>query len=259
MKYVPIKKRFSFFLFPFSFYLLCGCASTWDEMTSRDCNWGNVLLGKSKDPMVVLRESNDGNERYKALAALREPLQKGGSQQDQEAVMEILKNSATRDQEPICRIAAVQALAHFKDPRAPEILESAYLENLNFSREMNNLLQQQCLTSMAECGGPIALKRLVLVAKEPPSSGHEADRQETMDRRLTAVRGLAKFKEPEAAATLAYVMKSEKNIAMRDRAYESLETSTGKRYPADSPQWAAYLPAAATPSTIQPAGGVRQQ
>jgi HEAT repeats len=255
MKNVPKKGRCSFFLFPFSLFLLSGCASTWDDITSRDANWSNIFFGKSKDPLVVLRESNDGNERYKALAALREPLQTGGSQQDQDAIIEILKTSATRDQEPLCRMAAVRTLGHFKDPRAPEILETAYLENLTFGRELNALLQQQCLTSMADCGGPTALKRLVLVAKEPPATGNEADRQETLDRRITAVRGLAKFKDPEAAAALAYVLKSEKDVAMRDRAHDSLVASTGKHYPADSPQWAAYLPAAAP--AVQQAGGVR--
>ena len=151
----------------------------------------------------------------------------------------------------------VRTLAHFKDPRAPEILETAYLENLALGRELNALLQQQCLTSMADCGGPIALKRLVLVAKEPPATGNEADRQETLDRRITAVRGLAKFKDPEATAALAYVLKSEKDVAMRDRAHESLQACTGKRLPPDSPQWAAYLPQT-VPAEVQPAAAVQR-
>ena len=137
----------------------------------------------------------------------------------------------------------------------PEIIETAYLQNLTFGQEMNGLLRQQCLTSMADCGGPIALRRLVLVAKEPPANGNGADRQETIDRRLTAVRGLGKFKDPEAAATLVSVMRSEKDIALRDRAHDSLVACTGKNLPADSPQWATYVPAS-TSSGIQPAGGI---
>jgi hypothetical protein len=231
----------------------CGCASTWDEMTSRDFKM--KMLYTKKDPLEVLRDSTDGNERSVALASLREPLQSGGTQKDQDIVIDILKSSATRDQEPLCRMAAVRSLGHFKDPRAGEILETAYLQNLTFAQEMNGLIRQQCLVSLAETGGPVALHRLVLVAKEPPANGHEAERQETLDRRLTAVRGLAKFKDPEAVATLAYVLKSEKDIAMRDRAHQSLEVCTGKHYSADSPQWAAYLPPA-TPSVATPAGGV---
>jgi len=248
---------FSFFLFPLLGLVLCGCASTWDEMTSRDFTVG-MLFAKKKDPLVVLRDSNDGNERYKALAALHEPLQGGGSQKDEDAIVGILKTSATSDQEPLCRMAAVRTLGHFKDPRAADIIETVYLQNLTFGQEMNGLLRQQCLSSLADCGGPIALRRLVLVAKEPPANGHEADRQETLDRRLTAVRGLAKFKDPEAAAALASVLQSDKDVALRDRAHDSLVVCTGKNLPADSPQWAAYLPTA-TPSAVQPVSGTQER
>src|ERR1700720_4270139 len=72
---------------------MTGCAGTWDELTSHDFTLG--MMFTKKDALVVLRDSNDGNERYKALAALKEPLQSGGSQQDQETIMGILKTSAT--------------------------------------------------------------------------------------------------------------------------------------------------------------------
>ena len=111
--------------------------------------------------------------------------------------------------------------------------------------------------SLADVGGPIALRRLVLVAKSTPANGNEGDKQETLDRRLTAVRGLAKFKDPEAAATLAYVLRTERDIAMRDRAHESLQICTGKRLPADSPQWAVYIPPATTQPTVQQISGVQ--
>ena len=97
---------------------LGGCASTWDEVTSRDFKMS--MLFTSKDPMIVLRDSSDGNERHKALASLKEPLQTGGSQKDQDTVVEILKASATSDQEPLCRMAALRTLGHFKDPCAPK-------------------------------------------------------------------------------------------------------------------------------------------
>jgi hypothetical protein len=210
----------------------------------------------SKDPRVVLRDSTDGNARYKALAALREPVQNGGTQQDQDAVFEILQISATSDQQPLCRMAAVRTGGHFKDPRAAEVLESVYLQNLPFGQEMNGHLRQQCLTSLAETGGPVALRRLVLVAKEPPANGSEADKLETLDRRLTAVRGLAKFKEPEAAAALAAVVASEKDSPLRDRAHESLQAWTGKRLPLDSPQFQSL---ANSGTTVIPAGGVSEQ
>jgi hypothetical protein len=213
----------------------------------------------SKDPLVVLRDSSDGNERHKALAALQEPQQHGGSQKDQETVMQILEMSAKGDQQALCRMAALRTLGRFKDPRAADILDQVYLQPLPFPSDINGMVRQQCLTSLAETGGPIALKRLILVAKEPQASekAPEAVKQETLDRRLAAVRGLAKFKDPEAAATLAYLMKSEKDIAMKDRAHESLQACTGKHLPPDSPQWSALIQPAmpSAPSTgVVPVG-----
>jgi len=236
---------------------LCGCATFWDDVMSHDFTMSSMFT--SKDPMVVLRDSSDGNERHKALAALQEPLQHGGSQKEQDSVMQILEVSAKGDQ-PFCRMAALRTLGHFKDPRAADILDQVYLQPLSFANEINGMVRQQCLTSLAETGGPVALKRLVLVAKEPQASDKapEAVKQETLDRRLTAVRGLAKFKDPEAAATLAYLLKSEKDIAMRDRAYESLQACTGKHLPPDSPQWSAYIQSTmpgTLPTAVVPAAG----
>jgi hypothetical protein len=229
---------------------LCGCASFWDEVTSR--NFSPSKLFKESDPLVVLHDSSDGNERHKALAALREPLANGGTQKDQDTILQILKVSATQDEHPLCRLAALRALGRFKDPQAAETIDAVYVQNLTFGQEWNSLIRQQCLTSLVETGGPVALKRLVLVAKEPAADASEQERQETLDRRLIAVKGLAKFKEPEATAALAYVLRAEKDIALRDRAHEAIQVSTGKSLPASSPVWESYLGPA---QPIQPAGG----
>jgi hypothetical protein len=72
------------------------------------------------------------------------------------------------------------------------------------------------------------------------------------------VRGLGNFKDPQAAATLAWVLKTEKDIGMRDGAYDSIRTCTGKSMPADSPQWAVYMQAGTQAGTgIQPVGGIQ--
>jgi HEAT repeat protein len=219
---------------------LCGCASFWDDITSRD--FSPQKLFSKPDPLVVLRDDADGNERHKALAALREPLQNGGTQKDQDYVVQILTTAATTAREPLCRMAAVRSLGRFKDPRAAEAIETVYLHTLPFDRETSSLVRRQCLDSLAETGGPVALRCLVLVAKEPRTDKAPLeDVQETLDRRLAALRGLGRFKEPEAAAALAFVLRSEKDIAMRDVAYQSLETCTGKDYPPDSPEWQKYL------------------
>src|SRR5690349_8878350 len=63
-----------------------GCANFWDEVTSRDFKFKNLF--EKKDPIVVLRTSADGDQRAKAIVMLSEPKQHGGSDQDQQMVME---------------------------------------------------------------------------------------------------------------------------------------------------------------------------
>src|SRR5262249_49193702 len=125
---------------------LPGCASFYDEVTSRDFSVGQLF--RRKDPLYVLRDNDDGNERHKALAALREPTQNGGPAKDQDATLEILKASATADNQPLCRMAAVRALGRFKDPRAAEILETVYLQPLTFGREISGLIHKECLIAL---------------------------------------------------------------------------------------------------------------
>jgi HEAT repeat protein len=236
---------------------LTGCANTFDDITRRDHDFGRLFT--TPDPLVVLKDSSDGSDRARALASLQEPKENGGTAADQDKMLEILRISALQDDQALCRMSAIRSLGRFKDPRAAEILDQVYVQDLRFEPELISLIHEECLKSLAETGGPVALHRLVLVAKEPPAAGAARLKQEALGRRLTAVRGLGKFKDPEAVATLAYVLKTDKDIAIKDRAHEALEAATGKHAPPDSPVWAAYAPAApATPvaqPTVQPAGG----
>ena len=234
---------------------LCGCANYWDEAFSHPVKPANFNPFKQgPDPLQVLHDQNaDGNLRYKALAALTEPQQHGGTQKEQDDIFQILSVAASKDQAPLCRLAALSALGRFKDPRAAATIDAVYLQQLSFSREMNSYIQQQCLNSLVETGGPIALQRLILVAKEPPNDANAPQSQETLDRRLIAVKGLGKFKEPEAASALAFVLCAPRcDVALRDRAHESLVASTGKNLPPDAPEWKSYLGSA---QPIQQAGG----
>jgi hypothetical protein len=221
---------------------LCGCATYWDEVTFKDLPQG--LWKRDPDPVAVLHDPQaDGNQRYRALANVPEPAQHGGTQQQQDDIFQIVAKAATQDPVPVCRLAALAALGRFKDPRAAACVDGIFDQQLPFPKDMNTLIRDQCLTSLIEIGGPVALQRLVLVAKEPPSTGPAQEYQETLDRQLIAVRGLAKFKEPEATTALAFVLCAKKNdIALRDRAHESLVASTGKDLPADSQVWQSYLP-----------------
>jgi hypothetical protein len=216
-----------------------GCASLWEEVSSRNFSPKNLFV--RRDPLVVLRDSDDGYERAKALAALREPLQNGGTQQEQEVHVQILTKSALGDRDPYCRIAAIRALGHFQDPRAAEALRSVTEQKLNFTSEVNNLVRVEALQALAQTGQPTAVERLVQVAKEPPAEGSSQDQQEVLDRRLVAIRGLGRYNSPQATNTLLAILENERDAALRMRAHESLVAVTGKNYPPEARAWAIYL------------------
>src|SRR5690348_15957930 len=52
---------------------LSGCANFWDDVTSRDFHLGEFF--RKPNPFLVLRDSDDGNRRARALRALEEPKQ----------------------------------------------------------------------------------------------------------------------------------------------------------------------------------------
>ncbi|MBV9122927.1 MAG: HEAT repeat domain-containing protein, partial [Planctomycetes bacterium] len=103
---------------------LCGCSDFWETITSHDFEF--KALYEKPNPLVVLRDSTDGDKRARALRALKEPLRNGGTEQDQQAVLDILTAAATKEPQPLCRLAAIEALGHFQDPRAVEALKSAF-------------------------------------------------------------------------------------------------------------------------------------
>jgi HEAT repeat protein len=231
-----------------------GCANFWDEVTSRDFKFKNLYTAPPP-PLVVLKESDDGYARAKALAALQEPLQHGGTQQEQDLFMEILSKSAVQARDPLCRIAAIQTLGRFKDPRAANVLCSITEQNLTFTSETNNLIRLKAIEALAQTGQPVAVQRLIQVAKEPPAEGSAQDRQEVLDRRLAAIRGLGKYNYPESDDTLVSILANDKDIAVRTRAHNALVSATGKDLPPKAEEWALYL----HPETRRPGEAVAQQ
>src|SRR5947209_12419873 len=79
---------------------LAGCAGVWDDVTSRDFSVGGLF--SKPNPMLVLRDSSDGDKRAKAFRALREPKQSGGTDQEQDAVVKILTTAAASEKQPLC-------------------------------------------------------------------------------------------------------------------------------------------------------------
>lgn len=234
---------------------LGGCASFMDDITSR--NFEFKSLYSHPNPLVVLRDSTDGNERAKALRSLQEPKQHGGTDTEQDAVVNILVTAASNEKQALCRLAAIQSLGHFQDPRAAQGLVSAFDNAGTFAPDTRTIVRCQALRAMGEAHNPAAIERLVAVVREPPVAETQplAEKRQALEIRIAAARALGNFKEPQASQALVTVLKTEKDVALRDRAQESLVHMTGKELPADAQAWDDYLQKSggtATASAEQP-------
>jgi HEAT repeat protein len=219
--------------------LLAGCAGFWDDVTSRDFSFHNFF--NKPNPLVVLRDSSDGDLRAKALRSLHEPRANGGTDEQQDAVVKILTTAASSEKYPVCRLAAIQALGTFKDPRVVDGLLNAFYNASSFTAETATIVRCEALTALGQVGNPAAVDLLAKVAREPPAEGPEADRQQATDVRIAAVRALGHFHHYQATTALVGVLKTEKDVALRDRAYESLKSATGKDLPPDAVAWEQLL------------------
>lgn len=227
-----------------------GCAATWDEITSRERDFAYITGWGKPNPLVVIRDSNDGARRAEAITELREPLRHGGNAQDQEAYLNILNKIAKEDREPICRLAAIRALGKFKDPRAARTLEEVYHEGsvpatpdnlrvVRFNQDINSMIRKEALVGLEAIHDPESRHLLIRVARQPgPAvSADTVDRQQTQDEKVVAIRALKHYRQQESIDALVHVLKSEKDVALRDCALNSLEDVTGKKWPADRETW----------------------
>ena len=253
-----------------------GCAGTWDTLTSRRFRTEPLTtMGKMvnpEDPMVVLRNPHrDGDERAKAMQRLKEPLKANGSQKDQDEVIDMLGRAATADASPVLRLAAIETLGRFDDPRAAVALMHAY-QNAHgradntpapatsdiqqvgaggrrvpaerfpltgptgFPPDTVAVIRCRSLESLGKTNKPEAAKFLATVVTEPPSAQENPDEREV---RLAAVRGLSRCRQPESVVALAHVLNKEngKDAAVVGRAHDGLVSLTGKKLPPDPEQW----------------------
>jgi hypothetical protein len=220
-----------------------GCANFWDDITSRDYKF-NDMFKPAPDPLWVIRNSKDGDRRSKALRSLKEPLQHGGSQQEQDVIVKLLVQSAVSDSQPLCRLGAIASLQHFKDPRAAQALIDSYEAASYFQRdrpEAMETIQEQALQALGVNGNPIAVDLLVRVLKTPPLTGTAGDKQNDLNQRIYAARALAHFHQYQAAEALVSVLRSEQDVALRNRATQSLQEITGQELPADAQAWSDFL------------------
>jgi HEAT repeat protein len=209
---------------------MCGCAGFWDEVTSR--NFDIHHFWDKPNPFLVLQNSDDGDQRAKALRALREPNPNGSSPKDREAVLNILVAAASKERQFLCRMAAVESLGHFQDPRAVDGLTSAFYSSTTFSQDLATRLQVQAATALGNTHQPAAEQFLLtLVQEKPQTEGSDQEKQQNMDVRLAATRALGNFNDPRVAQLLQGMVKGEKDIALRDCAKDALLASSGQRPP----------------------------
>jgi hypothetical protein len=242
---------------------LTGCAGPnfWDDVTSRDYHFKSIF-SSSPPPIVVLRESTDGDARAKAMLALKEPQANGGTEADQEEVVQLLTRTAITDPQPLCRRAAIQTLGHFHDPRAVPALAQAYETAAQLSTEVAGPLQTQALSALGETKQPAAVAFLVQTAsKTTPAEASERDRQVIRDNRLAAVRALKNFDgSPEAITATAKLVETERDVAVRDRARETyVKVSGGKEPPTPEAGTAIVGPTQVGESGVQLTGARQNQ
>jgi hypothetical protein len=207
----------------------------WDDVTSRTFRVSSIW--ERNDPMTVLHESTDGDDRAKALRALKEPRANGGNDVEQDRVLQVLSQSAVSDPQPLCRLAAVQTLGRFSDPRAVQILVAAYEAAPQLPSEVSGAIQCAALTSLGAARQQTAITFLVRAATEPlPTQVIERELNQARDTRLAAVRALKNYQgSPEVADAMAQLLRSERDVAMLDRARDTYVKVTGREPPLESP------------------------
>lgn len=257
--------------------LLCGCAASFDDMTSR--TWRQEFLQHpiqavfvAPDPLVVLRDSQDGDARAKAIKRLSEPKGSGGSDKQQDDIINILTAAATTEPDPYCRLAAIEKLGSFHDPRASQALVAAWQglereqgehagppsnpsellkrkqyrpDRLACPPETLTLIQTRTLDALARVGKPEAVTVLAEVAAQRSTvTDGEAERSRKHTLQLAAVRGLGESKDPRAGVALVAVLRTSqtgKDVDVRDQTVASLRSVTGKDFGSDAQAWASHL------------------
>jgi hypothetical protein len=222
---------------------LCGCV-TWDEVTCRDFQFKDFWAAPP-DPLVVLKDSKDGDKRAKAFRALKEPKLNGGTDQDQDAILSILITAATREPGYYVRLEAMRKLGEFKDPRAVPPLVEAYYQadslraNLDPKEAPHLISTFRCevLRGLGNNGNPAAVDLLVRVLHQGEAKGAEEDVRLVLDERIAAARALKNYPNYRSTDALVLVLKNDKDVALRDSATESLQACTGKKLPADYVAW----------------------
>lgn len=191
-----------------------GCASSWETLGSRRFRESpyNTLF-KTEDPLQVLRTNPDGEARARAMRKLQEPAAIGHSQAEQNEVMEMLTKDATSDPSPWVRMAAIDALGRFKDPRTVEALTVAYHQAAGHST--SDAPAPPPIQQVAGAGGPLRDRGLLgdRLGLHGPQ-GFPSDQVANI--RGQVLDALAKTSQPRAVAFIAQVAAGEETLTQVD-------------------------------------------
>ncbi len=220
--------------------LSAGCNGVWDDVTSREF-WSAEGWKADPEPLVVLRDSRDGDKRHRALLRLGEIDPKTLPQDEADAILQVLVNAVGSERQVWARLAAVKALANWNDRRAVEGLKDAYYRAGAFPGEGGAALRVQALTALGQCGHPDAAEILLKVLSEPPVEGAESERQEKLEERLAAARALGQYSSTKVTGALVGVLRKEKDPGLRRRSHESLVRITGRQLPPEAEVWENFL------------------
>jgi hypothetical protein len=126
------------------------------------------------------------------------------------------------EKDPILREEIVRALARIDAPTAKRLLGAALQDPVA-------PIRVAAVEAIAEQGGPGAVEIL----------GAALQKDDNIDVRLAAARGLGKLKDPRAMPALAAALESP-DPALQYRAMQSLKSATGKDFGDDVSAWREY-------------------
>src|SRR5262249_42141639 len=143
----------------------------------------------------------EGDERARAMHRLKEPLANKLTQQDQDQIVDLLARTAVADPSPVLRLAAIDALGRFEDPRAPGILMIAYQKSHGRPDGTPDPLQPESGIQLAGANSRKPVRSSLVPLTGPV--GYSPDTVEAI--RCRSLESLGQTNRPEAVQFLAAI------------------------------------------------------
>jgi hypothetical protein len=197
------------------------------------------LLFTPMNPYEVLQHSTDGDMRARAYRVVKEQGGiMGGDQESQNKLLFLMMKGAREEKDSICRLAALERLGEFKDPRVKRF----FLESMNDKKPVlyadpDPLVRAKALETLAHFDDPTVVPTLARAMNDPHP-----------DASLVAIREMKRFRTPEATAALLDRLRTEearkvreRNVALQHEIGDSLQAMTGQKLPPKAQAWEEYL------------------